>query len=446
MPEPGLDLDVLPAQAEVLCDTTSDNILFVGGMGASKTWTMVLKSILLSGANHPFPVQVYEPTFPMVRKILLPTYEEVFDRYGFPWRYHKSEHTVQFAHDGVWSRIHLDSGEEPDRLVGPTLAAVLIDEAGKQKQGVWDKLPTRVRHPGARVLQFCAFGTPEDFGPFYQWCEGEWDESTRGTRRVVRADTRSNIYLPPTPDEYVRRRFGQLGPEDFERYVCGRFVPLGQRVYPFDRRAHAAATTEDPFRGDILVGCDFNFGKMVWIIGSRRGDHLHVFAELVRRQTTTWDQAAALVALLRREMDRWRGRDPMYGSTAEEACMGVTAYVDPSARNRSVRAYDSDVEQMRRAGLRRVYHEGAAIPIRDRVSSVAWRLRIGAMTVDTAACPELTKALEMQGYDSNGEPKKGEGEADLSGAADALGYMVYGIPPWRASMPQGNSVTYSAYV
>ena len=52
----------------------------------------------------------------------------------------------------------------------------------------------------------------------------------------------------------------------------------------------------------------------------------------------------------------------------------------------------------------------------------------------------------MQGYDSSGEPRKGEGEADLSGAIDAAGYLVWGIPTWRASLPQGNSLTYSTYV
>lgn len=29
---------------------------------------------------------------------------------------------------------------------------------------------------------------------------------------------------------------------------------------------------------------------------------------------------------------------------------------------------------------------------------------------------------------------------------DAAGYLVWGIPTWRASLPQGNSLTYSTYV
>ena len=76
---------------------------------------------------------------------------------------------------------------------------------------------------------------------------------------------------------------------------------------------------------------------------------------------------------------------------------------------------------------------------RDRVMSVNARSRLNRLFVDVAACPHLVASLEKQGRDVNGEPEKDKDpERDLSGPADALGYLVWGHPHWRATVPQGN--------
>lgn len=434
----------LPHQAEGLADETSDTIVFVGGMGSGKTDFVAKKSVLLAVKNHPVIGAVLEPSYPMVRKILLPTYEQLFEERGIPWRYHRGDHLIRFSIGGRWFSIQLATGEKPEHLKGPNLAFALGDEAGILDDEVFRNLPARVRHPQAKVRQVVWAGTPEGMGTFRTWAEGPWDPS-RGIRRVIRAKTYDNHHLQPTPQHYVSTKLGHLDAADIDRYVHGLFVPSGQRVYDFHRAQHSLAPGFDPFTGgEILVGCDFNVGKMCWVLGTVTGDALHVWGEVVRYNTTTWDQVEATITQVR---DLW---DRMYPGPwphrREDVADMLRLHVDPSAKARNTRAADSDVGVIHRAGVRHVLHYHGIIPIRDRVMSVNWRLRLGKLTVDTAACPNLTESLELQGRDKAGDPEKKAGKSDLSGCADALGYMVFSQPRWRVSSPQGNQVREGSYV
>jgi hypothetical protein len=79
------------------------------------------------------------------------------------------------------------------------------------------------------------------------------------------------------------------------------------------------------------------------------------------------------------------------------------------------------------------------IPVRDRVMTVNARCRMDKLLVDVAQCPDLVRSLEKQGRDRNGDPEKdSDPERDLSGPVDALGYLIWAVPHWRASVPQGN--------
>lgn len=428
--------DALPWQADVLLDETSDTIMVAAGLGCGKSRCFAEKAILLTVANYPYTGMVIEPTLPMVRRNLLPAFEEAFNERLIPWRYHKTNHVISFRAGGNWMSVELGSGEHPESLKGPNLAFGIGDEAGLFHDDVWRHFPPRIRHPKARVSQLLMGGTPEGLGAFRLWAEGEWDPNERGIRRLVRASTYDNWHLQPSPEAYVRKRLGHLSAADVERYVKGLFVPLGMRVYPFDAALHNAVTLSTPFDGRIEVGADFNIGKMCWTVGTTRGDHHHVFGEVVRLNTTTWDQVQALVGFVRDALDRWwPGAAP---HSREDAASRITMFVDPSAKAHNTRAFDSDVEIIHRAGIREVLHSYAVIPIKDRVASVSWRFNEKRLSIDCAACPELKNALEMQGYGKDGQPEKKRGELDLSGPNDALGYLVWGHPHWRASMPQGN--------
>jgi len=46
------------------------------------------------------------------------------------------------------------------------------------------------------------------------------------------------------------------------------------------------------------------------------------------------------------------------------------------------------------------------------------------MFINIKRCPQLTKALEQQAYDKNGEPEKFTGSATVDDWNDAMGYFI----------------------
>jgi hypothetical protein len=246
--------------------------------------------------------------------------------------------------------------------------------------------------------------------------------------------TLDNVFLQPSPAEYVRTKLGHLDESDVDQYVRGLFVARGTRVYRSFLRDRHGLPAKDFDRLDIVVGADFNVGKMCWVIAVVRGDELHVIGEVVRKDTTTWDQGEALTSAVQDLL----ARDGSAYLPVGEVRSRVTIHCDPSAKNRSTRANRSDVEQLRDMGFS-VQANPTTIPIRDRVMSVNARFRVDRCFIDVAACPHLTASLEKQGRDKNGDPEKDSDPArDLSGPVDALGYLIWGHPHWRASVPQGN--------
>lgn len=429
-------VDVLPHQGEVLEDIESDTLIDVAGLGSGKSAAVVMKAVQLAGLNWPIPIGVYEPTYPMVRDILVPMFEEYLTAQDIAWRYNRQDHNLYVRMRGRDHLIMLRSTDNPASLKGPNLAAVIIDEAGSHKHDVWRHLPPRARHPKAPHKQFVAVGTPEGFNDFYDWAEGAWDESKRGRRHVVRAQTYDNIYLDGGPEEYIRRKLSHLDDVDLDQYVRGLFVARGSRVYrSFDRMQHGVPFTGSTAGRVFEVGADLNYGKTVWTVAVTGPMGGHVIGEVCRYDTTTEDLGEELSQYVQETVERHERRTP----TIAEARRRTKIYLDPSAKSHTVRAHKSDVTTLREMGFGvECNHE--TIPVKDRVMSVNWRFRERALWVDTASCPELTRALEQQGRDKNGEPEKSrDPRQDLSGPVDSLGYWVWGHYDWRASVPRGNT-------
>jgi hypothetical protein len=425
----------------MLTDLTSDTLIDVAGLGSGKTRGVVYTALDRAARNGEIPTYVVEPTVPMIRKILVPTFREVLDELemvrGADYTYNKVDHLLTVRLAGRWCPIQFESSHDPERLKGPNIGTAIVDEAGIHHPDMWRHLPPRCRHPKAAVRQFIAVGTPEGMDTFQEWAEGPWDESKRGSRNVIRAQTYDNTFLKPSPQEYVRTKLSHLDETDIDQYVRGLFVARGTRVYrSFRRDEHGQPTPQGLHGVKFYVGADFNFGKMCWVVGIQRGsEDLHIIGEVVKRDITTEDQARALISYLQERIVRMQ---PNAYVTTEEIIRRTTIHVDPSARNASVRAYKSDVVTLRDMGFE-VWCAHETIPIRDRVMTVNARFRSNHLFVDVAECPELLRTLEKQGRDKMGMPEKHtDPERDLSGSGDGCGYLLWGFPQWRATTPRGN--------
>jgi hypothetical protein len=161
---------------------------------------------------------------------------------------------------------------------------------------------------------------------------------------------------------------------------------------------------------------------MQWIIAEvddveRR---IHVVAEVIREGGTTTDEHAERTAkaIMRR---LGRSREDVHG-------MKIRAYPDASGQSLHTTSTLSDIHLLLQAGFR-PDPPTRNPPIMERVNTVNVLFRDRRLSVDVDACPMLSRALETQALDKNGEPEKKTGALDVSHVLDALGYVCHRLFP-----------------
>ena len=76
------EIKLLNHQYEVLADTTTKILGLVGGYGNGKTYTACRKAIQLSFLNAGCVGILTEPTYPMLRDILIPEMKIALEEWG----------------------------------------------------------------------------------------------------------------------------------------------------------------------------------------------------------------------------------------------------------------------------------------------------------------------------------------------------------------------------
>lgn len=438
-----VDIGLLPGgQSDFALDLSSPYKALVGGLGSGKTKSAVAASLILGSVNAPIAGVFVEPTYSLVKDVALPAFEELLDEHGLPYDWHSSDQVLVVGRGRSQFPVMMRSGDKPHRFVGFNAAWGMIDEPGQQKRDIFKRVVQRCRHPLARVRQVGLTGSPEGLNWFYDVCELRPPPGMR----VYRAKTTDNPFLP---DGYLDSLLSTLTHQEVQSYAEGKFVNLTSgAVYPsFDRKVHGAICL-NPFAGQLVVGADFNVGKMCWVIGRRLGEELHIFDELVVPNTNTYRQADALVDRL---VDLVSMYLPRHDGSIDAVIRSVRVHTDATGSARKTAATASDMQIIMGKGFA-VYSALSNPAVRDRVYSVEQKLRPSRSTgmptlyVDPRRCPELVRSLEGQPWGKDGAPEKKRGNEDLSGPVDALGYAVWGFDDWRATVPTGNRVGAQSYL
>ena len=76
-----------------------------------------------------------------------------------------------------------------------------------------------------------------------------------------------------------------------------------------------------------------------------------------------------------------------------------------------------------RAGFQVLCHNSNPA-IRDRINAVNGLLAHDRLTINTDLCPQLTIALETQGYDIKGDPEKFDSHPSIDDWCDSAGYFL----------------------
>jgi hypothetical protein len=274
--------------------------ILVGGYGAGKTLIGCKRLIALALENAPCFVAVVSPTFPLARHTVIATIynllagkQTLLGVRQFWFRYNKSTHEFKIRYRGRQATIIVYSGENPDSLRGPNLAAAYLDEPFLMDQAVFEQMVARVRHPDARKSEIIMTGTPEQLNWGYDLCMGELKDrmADLGVENLsvgmIQASTRNNLALP---EHYVKRLEGTLADKAADAYIEGKFVNLasGLVYYGFDPMPGGRHVTTDgdpdvngklPDGVELGIGMDFNVNPMAMTAFWRAGNRMHVFKE-----------------------------------------------------------------------------------------------------------------------------------------------------------------------
>lgn len=423
-----ININVTEPQAEFLSlDCTYP--AFVAGYGTGKSYIMCLKAILDSLHAPDAVIGIYEPSFKLVKKVVIPTMRKVCYDMGidFDGNYHKTDFIFNVPLTGA-GQITFCTMEEPEAIVGDECYKIHIDELDTFKTEkaalAWEKIIGRCRQWPRGLKdqhliyseenkrkepnnQVCVYTTPEGFKFVYN----NWVANKTKDTQLIKASTYSNPYLPSS---YIEAIKSQYPDELISAYLYGEFVNLtGGNVYSsYDREAHRSR--EQIKKGETLyIGCDFNVTKQAACIFVTRkgGQEWHCVEELVDMYDTP-----EMIQIIK---EKYSGHK-------------IVAYPDASGNSRkSVDASISDIALLEQAGFevraKRAKTGGYNNPkVKDRVMAVNGAFSNGRIFVNEVKCPRTVECLEQQPYDKNGEPDKKGGKDHQN---DAFGYpIIYEMP------------------
>ena len=375
----------------------------LGGFGSGKSQSATIRLLHLITQDAGISVSHFFPTYRLAkRRGLAGTVAHIL-KVGLTPIVNKSDLTVYVKEFG--STIYLETFSDPDAIVSFEIAHAIIDELDTlpkdAAQLVWQKVSERVRqncnHPAGNTLG-CV--TTPDMGTsgfcYETWGEGE---NLADGYDYIKAGTRSNKFLPVGYAEQIAENYDDVMAEAF---LNGGWVSFTRnKVYSFfDRVRHHDARIVQA--GDRLyVGIDFNVGGCccsVWVID---GGIPCAVDEFVGRNT-----------------------DEIINHLVKYNSHKITLYPDASGRSGSTNASQSDIQLLEQAG--HLVDAPAKNPaIRDRINAFNALFSHDKIKINTDRCPELTDALEQQGYTVKGEPEKFNKHPAIDDWADGAGYFIH---------------------
>lgn len=414
------EITLNPAQSEFIADRTSKACALVTGYGGGKSFSLVLKMVLLKLEYPNVDILYVMPTFSMYRDILIPLLREITEGTNIGWDWNKSTGEIFF---GCGGRVILKSADDPSKIVGFNVAFVLLDELDtlttEKAREVFLKSSARarVRLPDGRLNQIFIGTTPEGRRFVYHMFE----KNKPDNYTLIQASSRLNPYL--TEDYFENIIATAPNAQIAEAYIEGKFVNMavGAVYTEFDNvRCHTDAIYR---KGENLyISMDFNVLNMNAVV-------------YVKRQPLDFPKSI------------YHGRETLHAvahlheikDTPEMAevisnkypTSPITIFPDASGKNPSSKGCKvSDISQLKDAGFH-IRAKNKNPLIMDRVKSLNSALKIGLVKVNTILCPELVDALESQTYNEKTElPEKTVGSS-IDDINDSCGYGVHYMYPLK---------------
>ena len=227
----------------------------LGGVGSGKTTAFCVKAISEAGKNSGKTILLAEPTYPMIRDVLQPTFEQVLRQAGFDYEYTATATKYRIYWKKGWCDVIMRSAENYMRWAGLNLAAGGIDEADQLRDDrAWKMLLSRLRD--GNTLTAFGSGTPEGFKFVYKY----WGDDPGNGYKLIRGKTTDNVMLP---EEFITSLKENYDETLLRAYLNGEFVNLqsGATFYNFKRENNVKEAKYNPSL-PISVAIDFNVEPM----------------------------------------------------------------------------------------------------------------------------------------------------------------------------------------
>lgn len=371
----------------------------VAGYGAGKTVAFSVRTLKECGRNPGKRILIAEPTFPMVRDVLQPTFESVLHELNFPYEYHATELRYRVRWKGGWADVLMRSAENYLRWAGLNIAAGGIDEADQLRDDrAWQMLLSRLRD--GNTLNAYISTTPEGF----KWVYRYWQEEKRPGYKLTRGRTEDNIMLP---EEFIDSLKENYDERLLRAYLNGEFVnlQLGATYYVFDRDKNVVPVKYNPSM-PIRIGIDFNVDPMEAVLWQKysKSPRYRVYETVSKKHTGEGIMTDRLCKYIK---DKYPNSK-------------IIAFPDPSGKNRGTSSERSDHQIIRDNGFE-IKAKTAAPSVVDRVNAVN-RILAKDCIIDPS-CKPLIRDFEQV------TNKKGTRDIDksnpiLTHSSDSFGYGV----------------------
>lgn len=401
-----MDYELLPAQDDfIFSDALYPAI--VGGLGSGKSrgGTLRLVTLLLDdrGANGAY----YMPTYDLINLRAMPGVEDDLNLLNAEFKTNKSNYTIDIMGYGS---IIFRSYDRPERIIAYEVAHSIVDEIDtlpKEKAAlVWRKISERNRQKRSRPNTIGAVTTPDNGvnGFVYE----KWVKKQQDGYVLYKASTYKNKHLP---EGYTDQIIANYDPILADLYLNGEFVSLNQnKVYHFfNREKHHTDRVIANSDSVLHIGLDFNIGGCCAVVFLIENNNPIAIDEFVSHDTQDFIN----------NLTRYKGK----------TCI---IYPDASGKAGRTNSSASDISLIAQAGYQLQYKPSNPA-IRDRINAYNGLLSHDRFLVNTDKCPNLTNALETQGYDDKGEPEKWNTHPAVDDWVDSSGYFIaYKYPVIRA--------------
>ena len=231
-----IDADLLPAQLDFV-HADDPCVAYVGGIGSGKTFAGALRLLSMPPGTA---CMVCAPTYSMLKDAALATFLEVARPLIATFNRADLNMTLVDGKSIMWR-----STENEDRLRGPNLGAVWLDESAYMKPNARDIVLGRLRLAPGWLWETT---TPRGKNHVY---DAYVDRPIPGAR-LVRARTRDNIHLP---ERYIAQLESKYTARFAAQELDGEFIDATGALWSW-ATVDGCRVDRVPDGGRVLIGVD----------------------------------------------------------------------------------------------------------------------------------------------------------------------------------------------